>query len=305
MAEKHHEHKLEHHEKHEHHKKKKWPVVLGVILGVIIIVAAALYFFVFNISTPVGTLHILSGSVQVNNGIVYASATDGMNLKQGYSIKTADNSNTRVVLLDSVILTLDSNTEIKLDTIGKNTVVSLLQGDVWSKFMPGDIQQYTVSALGTSAVAHGTSFNSKISGSDVVLIVSDGNVDFSNSNDKVLVQKSKKYIMSNGRITESSLTPEEKTSIVSAVNNDLTAIKDLRVEMMQRNKVAYDKLKTMFNKNDDDVKAILDQIDKGELNDTQMIAQSPIKLPILGKLANVNTEIKNQQAIILDMQSTQ
>ncbi|GEM_PF-5749088 len=300
-------------EKHEHsneyretrHNKKKWPIVLGIIFSVVIILAILLYFLVFHISTPIGTLNILSGTAQVDTGLGYATATDGMSLKQGYSIKTLDSSNARIVLLDSVILTLDPNSEIKLDTLGKNTVVSLTSGDAWSKFMLGDVQQYTVSVLGTTAVAYGTSFNTKIAGNDVILTVSDGTVGFSNSVDNVQAPKGSKYIMSGGRITESSLTPEEKSAVVASMNNDLGAIKDLRFEMMQRNKAAYNQLKNMFNKTDDNVQKILDLIDNGELNDTEMISKSPIKLPMLQKLGSIDTEVKKQQASISKLQASQ
>jgi hypothetical protein len=302
MADKHNNHSESHHadSKHEHHKKKRWPVVLGIVFGLIVVIVLVVYFTIFRVSTPTGTLTILNGNVEVNKGLGFTAVSTGLGLKEGYAIKTLD-GNARIVLLDSVILTLDPQTVIKLETIGSDTVVSLDQGTAWSKFIKGNIQSYTLLAKDSNMVAYGTSFKSEVNSDNVILTVSEGTVEFKSTADKLSVPKGKKYILSKGKIAESTLTSEEKASLVNGLKKDKEAIKDLRMDMMQRNKAIYDKLKNMFNQTDKDVLIVLDKIDNGEWNDSELIAKSPINVPIIEKLKLMNDEVKYQDLAIKEL----
>jgi len=153
----------------------KW--VLG-ILGVILLIGFIGGIYVYNSffkAMPLATLVIENGNAQYSTGGDWKSARNGMELKQGYSVKTSDNSLANIIFSDSV-MRLDSNTEVKIDSLDQNSV-SLMQtiGKTWSRLLKiSGISSYEVNTPEAIASVRGTGFAVYYDGNRTQIKVSEG-----------------------------------------------------------------------------------------------------------------------------------
>jgi hypothetical protein len=154
---------------------KKIFILLAVVAAVIIVAAGALYFSFFA-SGPMATLVIDSGNVQVKTADVWQDASNGMTLKQGYGIRTLENSAAKIIILNSV-MRLDANTEIVLDNLNSQSVsISQLTGRTWSKILKiSGLSSYEVSTPDAIATVRGTAFSIDL-GNGTRIAVGEGNV---------------------------------------------------------------------------------------------------------------------------------
>ena len=109
---------------------------------------------------------IESGDVQVNHdGGAWIVAENGMLLYQSDVVKTGDNTSASVILFESSIIRLDSNTEITLKeimVIADKTSVTIQQdaGRTWNTVLKvRGIDDYEVQTPTTVASVRGTSFD--------------------------------------------------------------------------------------------------------------------------------------------------
>lgn len=285
-------------------KARKWPIIIGVVVGIIIILALVMYFSVFKTNTPIATLKILSGNVQVDSGSGWFSGTDGMNLKQSYSVKTSDDGRARIIMLDSVIVTMENDTELNLkDVNSEGSTVSQKSGTVWNKFIKASgVNTYSVDTPTTVATVRGTMFRSKMFPNKVGLLVAEGLVGFSNDNNSTNVSRGRKMIAdNNGTMYEANITSEDIADMMGTMTEDLQAMKDLRIEMLRRNNALYGEMKKQYNIDDNGVIDLLDKIDKGLVNDSEIIDKSPVKVPLFKELKAIDDSIKEQQNSINEL----
>lgn len=134
-------------------------VVLIVVIGVIL-------FLTLGSNIVKAELVIESGDVQVKHeGGSWIEADNGMLLYQSDAVKTGDNSTASIILFESSIIRLDSNTEVKLKEIlqeADKTSVTIQQdaGRTWNTVLKvSGIDDYEVQTPTTVASVRGTSFD--------------------------------------------------------------------------------------------------------------------------------------------------
>lgn len=154
---------------------KKLFIVLAVIAGIILIAGGLVYNSFFK-QGPMATLVIDSGSVQVKTSDAWKDASSGMTLKEGYGIKTLENSAAKIIILNSV-MRLDSNTEIVLDNLNSQSVsISQTAGKTWSKILKiSGLGNYEVTTPDAIATVRGTAFSIEL-GNGTRIAVGEGNV---------------------------------------------------------------------------------------------------------------------------------
>jgi len=94
---------------------KKILLVIGIILLVVIIVGVGIYFSITSSNIISAQIHIESGKVLVNGNELVGDST----LKEGDIIETKEDGKATVILYESVIINLDSNTKVTLDSLVK------------------------------------------------------------------------------------------------------------------------------------------------------------------------------------------
>ena len=156
-------------------------LILIIIVLLIVVVAggatlASVYAQTVDLEDPVIKLFPESGRVlHKSAGTAYAEVTEPIEVSQGDSIQTNQNSKAKLVFFDNAEMILDQNTEIVISRgfIDKNSPlltrirIKLEQGQVWSRLLEllHPDADYSVEADNVVATVRGTSFNfSKING---------------------------------------------------------------------------------------------------------------------------------------------
>jgi len=140
-----------------------------LLIPIIIIICIVLFVWIYSTPEVVAEkakaqLIINSGTVQVKSeGESWTSAENGMYLYSSDSVKTGDNSTASIVLFESSIVRLDSNTEVKIIKLiqEEETSVTIQQdsGRTWNTVNKiSGIDNYEVQTPTTVASVRGTAF---------------------------------------------------------------------------------------------------------------------------------------------------
>ena len=144
-------------------KNMKYFLIIAVVIMVCII---GIFWFLQGSDVAQAQLIIESGEVYVKHaGGSWVEGNSGMLLYQSDSIKTNNNSFATVVLFESSVIRLDSNTEIMIKQIidskeGKNVLIQQDSGRTWNTVLKiSGIDSYEVQTPTTVATVRGTSFD--------------------------------------------------------------------------------------------------------------------------------------------------
>ncbi len=255
-------------------KSKSMRKIFLLIIPVIIIVCI-IGFMWFTQTTDVVNAQLIveSGTVQVKHaGGSWTSAQNSMLLHQSDSVKTGDNTSASIILFESSIIRLDSNTEVTIQELiqqEEETSVEIKQdyGRTWNTIskMSG-IDNYEVHTPTTVASVRGTSFD--------VYILADGNIIISVGNGTVNVTT-----YENGQIMSSIEVPENLSVSVDPDNLNETPepqpyVKDewilgnqqkddefkgsLKEELYKRIEPFLPELKEQYGLTDQELEALID-----------------------------------------------
>lgn len=142
--------------------------LLPIFTIIVIVCIIGIIWLVLNPSVEAeevnAQLVIDSGTVQVKHeGGSWTSAENGMLLYQSDSVKTGDNSSASIILFETSVVRLDSNTEVTIDELTQqeetNVLLSQDSGRTWNTIskMSG-IDDYEVQTPTTVASVRGTAF---------------------------------------------------------------------------------------------------------------------------------------------------
>jgi len=188
--------------------KKSIIIVIAIILA--LIVTAVILIAPPSAATAI--LYIESGTVEVDQGKGWESATNEMNLDVGDSVRTL-NGEATLILLEGEVMQLEPNTEIKLDLVSKKKI-SIIQktGETWNKVTKiSGVREYEVTTPTTVATVRGTEFLLGMGDMEVA----EGTVDYERLSDKKMmkVNKLEKALansMTMEKMSESDMSKMEK-----------------------------------------------------------------------------------------------
>jgi len=273
-------------------------ILIGVIIF-LLIMGAAFYFLILRDSTEIATLTIKKQKVEVNTGGDWQQASDSRLLLSD-SIRTLD-GRALVILHESILINMKENSELSIKDLDKDKPsITQKSGKVWSKFtgMSG-IENYEVETPNTVATVRGTAFLSKIEGSASIFISGEGNVELrSGSNSLMLGAGEKGVNRGDGSITKEPLTAEERAEIIELMKESLDDIKILRKKIINKHSAVLQRLMSQFELTEKDIDNGLDMIDRGEIDDNELMNKSPIKVEAMNKVKAINDNIKEQMRFI-------
>ncbi|MEM4263518.1 MAG: FecR domain-containing protein [Candidatus Woesearchaeota archaeon] len=273
-------------------------ILLGAIL-VIAIIAGVAYFKIFKSSTTTAFLNIESGTVEVDTGNGWQLATDQMKLGLNDKIRTGTGK-ASVVLYESVIISLEPNTEISLKDLSKNSLkVEQPSGQTWNKFTGiTGVSALSVETPNTVATVRGTFFGVGMQavhvGEGIVVVEKDGQ--------KIQITSGKKATVKDGKLVEEDLTPEELAEITKQMQRTLEQLKQLRMREVEKNSVLANQLKKQYGITDAQVKEYLERADKGEFDLDEIEQKSPVKIESVHKIKLLTEEIIKQNKAIAELQ---
>ncbi len=191
------------------------------------------------------TLRVGSPGVTVREpgGSVWTSATDGMVIGEGWSVKTDGAGRATIVVADEAESRLDSNSDVTLTRAmldiqsGVDVQLSLAMGRVWTRVLRFfDLgSSYAVKTSAVVATVRGTAFDVQTSATGTTVAVSDSAVDIvpvamaATTTDVVAAGSAATYSPSGRALERRALTAEDRNAEWYSTNVAADAAFDARV----------------------------------------------------------------------------
>ena len=276
--------------------KKAIKIILLVVAVVIIALIGGLFFLVNAENITPAYLNIKEGIVQVDTGSGWTAARDGMELKLSDKVRTLDGK-AKIILFESAIVTLEEDTEVSIKELAQNNVsIRQESGMTWNKFTGlSGIENYEVETPNTVATVRGTEFGVSID----EVIVANGKVQVRSGDQMLLIIGGKKAVLDeNGTLVEMDLDAEDIALIRERLVETLSDLKELRWYIIKKYDLIYSQVKSRYDLTDQDVEDYLNKIDRGEIDDRDLLAKSPFEIKPAQRLIALNDKIKEQMNAI-------
>jgi len=268
---------------------KNLKYIILAIAAVIIILSAVGYFKMTGSPTVEAFLNVYQGDVQVNQGKGWASATDGMDLDMQDRVKTLANSEAAVVLYESIIISMDPETEIFIKDLAKSHIkAEQPTGSTWNKFTGlAGVEGLSIETPTTVATVRGTDF-----GVDMEqILVGEGEVEVEYKGEKYVIKAGKKAVIRDGELVIEDLTPEDWAKINGERENTIKNLKTLRLREVEKHPIIAKRLKQQYDITDADIKEYLEKADRGEFDLDEVESMSPVKMESVKKIREFTEEI--------------
>ncbi|QQG39170.1 MAG: FecR domain-containing protein [Candidatus Woesearchaeota archaeon] len=285
-------------------KTVKW-----VLIVLVLIIAAGgvfAYTAIAGDDIDEAILNVEEGSVEVDQGSGYKTATDRMDLSLNDKIKTGEGT-ASVTFFEGVIVELDKNTEITIRQLSeKNIGIKQEKGATWSKFTAvTGVQSQTIETPTSVATVRGTEFGVTVNeedgeewvevGENQVEIKTAGQVVLMNEFEKAIKQKEEQW-------GKKELTKEDKMKMIAKAKKSLNRMKKMRERMLEKKRVQ--RMMNIIGVNKEKAMETFDKIDRGELNEDNLIEKSPIKPKVMQRMVRLNKEVRKQQELIKKMEAS-
>jgi len=267
-------------------KSRKGLKIFSVTLLVLIAGFIAVYFMFISSSTISAQLHIESGSVFVNSQPVLAD----MKLSKGDIIETGSDGKATVILYESVIISLEENTQISLDSLTqKHPKVSQEKGETWNTFTKlSGVEDYSIESGNSIASVRATAFGL----SENYIIGGEGETRYQTQGQEFLVLAKKVVETTNSQITERDATSQELEKIKANMERTIERLRHLRQLEIDKNPRLYNLIKSQAGYTDEELEQYLLDADDGKVNVDEIAAQSPVKLKSVNKIVGITKEIQ-------------
>lgn len=270
-------------------KVKKSKIVIGVTLVIVLILVIS-FMTLTTSKTIKAQLFIENPNVYVNDDLV-SQDTD---LKQGDIIRTSETGLATVILYESVVISLESNTQITLEKLIKeHPEVSQQSGETWNKFTKlFGVNDYTVTSGNSVASVRGTAFIIK----NNTIIVPEGEVGYELDGERFLVSN-KAIEKLRGEIIKRDLTPQEKEIIKKRITRNVNILKKLRLKELDKNEKVLSILGNKFGFSREDIKLEFQRADTGESDLRTLRDRAPVKLESTEKVILITDKIKELKTL--------
>ena len=274
---------------------------LFIVLGVVILALGIGAYMVLVPPSPTDALlYIESGTVEVNLGSGWQTATHEMELTAGNAIRTTDGE-ALVVIRESEFVYLEPNTELSLDEVtGKKVSITQAAGETWNKVnkLTG-VEEFEVKTPNTVATVRGTSFIIN----DNELLAEEGVVDFASGPQKVTVREMQRVLRTT--MQAQSFTAEDRARFDKYKTAYLKTLKILRereiqkrpflIKMASSKGYSYQKILDTLEQVDNDP----NPVEGGYYNQVPSIYR-----PQVERIYKLTKEIKNVKKFQLAAQTT-
>ncbi|HLD05044.1 MAG TPA: FecR domain-containing protein [Candidatus Nanoarchaeia archaeon] len=284
----------------EHHPLKKRSRTVWFVVGALVILAALGYAYYWTTGSPTRTafLNVESGVVEVDQGKGWLPARDGMDLKKSDKVRTLDGQAT-IVIFESILVSLDENTEVLVDSLIKEKVaIQQQKGSTWNKVTGlSGVQSYEVSTPNTVATVRGTAFGVD-TGAEDSIAVGEGNVGVSSGGQEENVAAFEKVFGKKGNLAKKEWSADDKVKFKKRLTRHLVHLKKLRWAELEKKRPLVEKLKAKYKVTDVDIKKFFEDVDAGKQDDTKIIDKVPLNSEAVHKIKRLNDQIKKEQRLL-------
>lgn len=277
--------------------KKAVKIILLSVLVVVIALGFIVYNAAFATATRTAYLMIDQGSIEVDSGDGWEAAEDLMDLGLNDKIRTNDGKAT-IVFYDSVIITLEPNTEISIMELSEEHVqVGQESGSTWHKFTKVvGIEDYKVNTHRAVATIRGTMLGVEMGDNETFRLI-EGEVELQMGDEILGLEPMQMVVISEDGSFEVMDIDLEKQDLMLHMGKNLVDLKNIRKHELDSHQSMIDRAYKKYNAQKS-VDEYLDDIDSGVLDDNMLLEKSPVKLPAMTKLKALNDEIKKAQWMV-------
>lgn len=268
-----------------------------MILSILIL---ASYLYISTENSAKAVLIPQSGSVYVNDRLVLEETK----ITEKDIVETKDNSEALLLIHESILVTVEPKTIIRVDSLLKDDVsITKATGSTWNKFTKlNGVTNYKVKTPNAVATVKGTEFGLDDNG----LIVAEGKVDVlsADGSKKVLVEMGSKcsFLKDNSCQVE-NITEADKFRIITNLKKQIGFLKDVRDLEVQKNEAFLNYLFDRINKNYT-LKNFIDDVDKRYISVEKYFENSSIKHKTLEKVSDISKKIEEQIEVIEEYESS-
>ena len=284
--------------------KRKIITITIALIVVLAIVGLAIYGMLFFSKTTEAILLPEKGTVEINSGSGFQAVTTQTNVDENDIIKTGPDSSAQLIIYESVLITLESNTQVTLADLKKDNIqVSQQAGSTWNKFTKlNGVTGYTLTTPTSVAAVRGTEFGLN----NDRLIVAEGTVALDAQGQKLDVAGDEKAEISTHGAQKKELTSDDMEYMITRLEIQRKQLQQLRTRELEKHdsiiKVAQTKY-TQLNKdgNPGSLNEMLDAADNGDVDLENAEVQIPIKAEWVGNVFDLTRKIKDQKDHIAEL----
>ncbi len=260
-------------------------IIAGAVLFVFLLLIIT-YISLVSSKTIIAQMDVEQGRVLVNGEIVSGT----VHLSQEDVIETKEDGLATIILYESIVINLDSNTKIYLDDLAKeNPTVSQIQGSVFYQVTNlFGINSYTVKSGNSVASVRGTAFSIE----EDKIFVGEGEVEYELDGKRFNVLGGKAVEKINGEVNERDLSPEEKERINQLRERAVEALRNLRQKELEKHPLVLRTIKRQYQLSDEQIREGFELADKGEINLTDFEDKIPLDLKSVEKVIEITEKIK-------------
>lgn len=271
--------------------------LVWIVVSIIFFALAGFAWYFLSDPTPVAYLHS-EGVVEVDFGNGWQPANNGMSLKKGVKIRTLDGT-ASVILHESVIASLDTNSQLTLDSTSKKALkITHTTGKLWNKFTDlAGVSSYSVTTPKTVATVRGTEYGIDLTREDIVHLAAEGHVDISAEGEELELAELEKIVYGT-KLSKQQLTPEDARYIIKNLKKTLEQLKKIRWNHITRQQFILSQVRRQYKIDDASIRDGLDKIDAGEIDYESYIDQLPFKPKAAVKFIRLTKLIQEQIKLI-------
>jgi hypothetical protein len=277
--------------------------IIGII-AVVVILAGFFYFQITGSTTVVAFLNVEEGSVQVNQGKGWVSATDEMNLGLNDRVKTLDDGYASVVLFESTIISLEPATEVLIQNLEKaEQRIRQEAGSTWNKFTGlAGVEGLSVETPTTVATVRGTSFGVTMD----AVYVGEGDVEVDMEGEKMMVHAEEKVVMEEEmvdgkmkrRAVKKAFSEADRERIMPKMQRSIRVMKKIREMEIKKKEFVAKRLQSQYGVTDNEVTEHLEKADRGEYDLKEVERKAPVKMEAVRKVRMITEEIVDENKAI-------
>ncbi len=264
---------------------KKGLLIVGIVILVLVVGLGSAYLIATGSSTVKAQLVVDDGAVSVNGNPVSGNTK----LSEGDVIATGD-GHASVILYESVILNLEQNSQVTLDSLVKeHPVVSQQSGRTWNTFTKLlGVESYSIKEGNNVASVRGTGFEF----AEGFMLTGEGSVSYD--------ADGMTFIVNAGRVVEAGMerdaTAEELASVKEHVAQTIQTLRFLRQQELDKHPTLVSLAKSTYGLDDAEIAQKFEEADRGEIDIDDAVAKSPMQFDSLNKIADITKEIQKLSA---------
>lgn len=258
---------------------------------VVILLTGVAYYILAPSKVSPAILYIENGAVEVNTGAGWTAGVNEMELPQGASVRTKHDGTATVVLMEGEILSLQPETEVRLDKItSKKLYVTQLAGETWNKITKlSGIKEYKIQTPSTVATVRGTEFFF----TDTELDVGEGEVQYGTREDeqRIVVREHKRALKE--KFVEEDMPEETIARMKQFPKRYLKILKQVRARELRKHKFIMRQVKNR-GVSEEQIEFFMNELDEGRQDEDEIMKKVPSPLQPKAKRTQMLTkEIKH------------